>query len=317
LNHHDISAVIDIGSNSVILLVARSSEAGWQTLEEITAVTALGERVLTTGSLGEEGMAATLKALATFFSEAKKFGAANISAVATMAARLANNTADFEARARAQGTPIHVLSAEQEAKLGFLAVAEDPTFDELSRISTVDIGGQSTELVTGVREGREWKLLFCHSFSLGTLGLRETILESERLESRSIFTATIAVDRQIEAIYEHFDPGAVVSIGATGTNLVNIRERSATWQPEATHGKLLEYEEVARSVGWMSAMTDAERANILGIEPGRERTLHIGALILERFLYALKAENCRVSNRGWRYALLDHPLLNSNGSVAN
>ena len=50
-------------------------------------------------------------------------------------------------------------------------------------------------------------------------------------------------------------------------------------------------------------MTDAERAAVPGMEPGRERTMHLGALILERCLFALGAEKCRVSIRGWRYAL--------------
>ncbi|HEY3780415.1 MAG TPA: hypothetical protein VGL56_04975 [Fimbriimonadaceae bacterium] len=308
MTDQNINAVIDIGSNSVILLIAQKTASGWSTLREITAVTALGEGVLSNGSLGEPGMAATLHALSSFFREARALGAEDICAVATMAARLAKNTPDFKERAFNQGTPIHILPADEEARLGFLAVAEDPTFDAFDRISTIDIGGQSTELATGIKEENKWRMLFSHSYALGTLGLRETILNSERLDSRGIFTATVAIDTQIESVYQPIDSGVVVSIGATGTNLVSIREKSQTWQPEFTHGKVLDYEEVARSVGWMSAMSDAERATIVGIEPGRERTLHIGALILERSLYAFKAETCLVSNRGWRYALLDHPL---------
>jgi exopolyphosphatase/guanosine-5'-triphosphate,3'-diphosphate pyrophosphatase len=52
-------------------------------------------------------------------------------------------------------------------------------------------------------------------------------------------------------------------------------------------------------------MTDAERAALVGIEPGRERTIHIGALIVERALLALVAEAVYVSVRGWRHAMLD------------
>jgi exopolyphosphatase / guanosine-5'-triphosphate,3'-diphosphate pyrophosphatase len=51
-------------------------------------------------------------------------------------------------------------------------------------------------------------------------------------------------------------------------------------------------------------MTDAERSQVAGIEPGREKTIHIGALILERFLYALRQERAVVSVRGWRHAML-------------
>jgi exopolyphosphatase / guanosine-5'-triphosphate,3'-diphosphate pyrophosphatase len=52
-------------------------------------------------------------------------------------------------------------------------------------------------------------------------------------------------------------------------------------------------------------MSDAERAAIPGMERGRERTIHLGALILERFMHALRTDECRVSVRGWRHALLD------------
>jgi exopolyphosphatase / guanosine-5'-triphosphate,3'-diphosphate pyrophosphatase len=53
-------------------------------------------------------------------------------------------------------------------------------------------------------------------------------------------------------------------------------------------------------------MTDQERAAVPGIEKGREKSIHLGAIILERFLYTLRTIDCRVSVRGWRYALLDY-----------
>ena len=78
-----------------------------------------------------------------------------------------------------------------------------------------------------------------------------------------------------------------------------------SWDPDHVHGAVLDYEEISKAVGWMFRMTDAERAAIVGIEPGREKTLHIGALILERALQVFRAPECRVSVRGWRPALLE------------
>ena len=98
-----------------------------------------------------------------------------------------------------------------------------------------------------------------------------------------------------------------VVLGATGTNLVSIRERMETWQPEKVHGATLLYEEVGRAVGWLCDMDDDGRAALVGIEKGRQRTIHSGSLILERGLYALRASACRVSVRGWRHALVAHP----------
>ena len=97
-------------------------------------------------------------------------------------------------------------------------------------------------------------------------------------------------------------------LGATGTNLVSIREKLKAWEPDKVHGAVLDYEEISRAVGWLMPMTDAQRRDVPGMEPGREKTIHIGALILERFLFALRASSCGVSVRGWRHALLENGL---------
>ena len=303
-----IKAVIDVGSNSVLLLVARNTANGWVVLTEETAVTALGEGTKTTGLLCEASMAQTLDALGRFFHIARELGAEHIVAGVTMAARIAKNTPDFLERARLQNTPVVVVSGEEEAQLGFLAVAEDPLFSECRRVSIIDVGGHSTELATADRLDGSWKVGFRNSFAVGTLGLRETLLKGESPSSLDQLRASAAIDDLIGLIYRPNEAGIAVALGATGTNLVTIRDRILEWDPTVVHGKVLSYEEVSRASGWMFGLTDAERAAIPGIEPGRERTIHIGALLLERFMNALKVDQCSVSVRGWRYAVLEHGL---------
>jgi len=300
-------AVIDVGSNSVLLVVAERQDGAWVPIHEATSVTALGEGTKTTGLLGEPGMTATLSALKDFFAKAREMGADPILSAATMAARIATNTPDFLARAEAQGTPTFVLSGDDEAQLGFLAVAEDPLFKDKPRISIIDPGGQSTEIVTADRANGEWVVHFRQSFAVGTLGLRSTILPNERLEPSDMFRAFAFLDDLIGKLPDE-DAGEAVVLGATGTNLITIRERMTEWQPEKVHGAWLDYEEVSKAFGWLGPMSDMERAVVVGIEKGRERTIHLGALILERALFALRCHGCRVSVRGWRHALLDHPV---------
>ena len=76
------------------------------------------------------------------------------------------------------------------------------------------------------------------------------------------------------------------------------------WKPELVHGATLQYEEISKAASWLSDMSLAERAALIGMEKGREATIHAGALILERALFALGAETCRVSVKGWRHARL-------------
>ena len=297
-------AVIDVGSNSVLLTVCEESESGWAVVVETTAVTALGAGTKETGLLCEQSMCDTLAALASAFRTAHDHGTTEVLAAATMAARIALNTQEFLDRAAAQGTPMFVLSGDDEAQLGFHAVAEDPMFAQDERLSIIDPGGHSTELVTATREGTEWTVGFRKSFPVGTLGLRGTLLKDESPGPAEILHAVTWLDDLIGLEYRPGEAGKAVVLGATGTNLVTIREGMTEWDPVRVHGAWLDFEEVSKAVGWTMRMTDAERAQIVGIEPGRERTIHLGSLILERFLWALHVLGVTVSVRGWRHAML-------------
>lgn len=303
-------AVIDVGSNSVLLVVEERVDGRWRQIHEASDVTALGTGTKETGLLGEEGATRTLAALKRFFEEARNLGANEVLAAGTMAVRIATNTPEFLARAADQGTPVIVLSGEHEAELGFQAVANDPTFAEHERLSIIDPGGHSTELMTAVREPKGWNVKFRKSFPVGTLGLKGTCLNAESPDSMMILQAVNEIDDIIGMGYRPGEAGHPVVLGATGTNLVSIREKLTTWQPERVHGAYLDYEEVGKAVGWMMPMTDAQRAAIPGMERGREKTIHVGALILERFLNSLGSPGCSVSVRGWRHALLEEGLPN-------
>ena len=300
---------MDVGSNSVLLTIEDQTPDGWRPVYESSAVTALGEGTKTTGVLSEQGMQETLHELRRAFSKAQEMASDSVVAAATMAARIATNSSEFIARAAAQHTPIIVLSGDDEAQLGFESVATDPLFSKSERLSIVDVGGQSTE-IQSAKNLSGWDVLFRCSFPVGTLGLRSTIFPHEACEPPEILSATCHIDELVGRPLDGADPGKVVLLGATGTNLVSIRERLDRWEPERVHGAFLLFEEVGRAVGWLMPMTDHERSEIPGIERGREKTLHIGALIAERSLFALGAEGCYVSVRGWRHALIELGLPN-------
>ncbi len=302
-----VKAVVDVGSNSVLLVVAERTADGWRQLAETSEVTGLGKGTKTTGRLGEPGMADTLAALQRAFAMATSLGAESVAAAATMAARIATNTSEFLERAGAQGTPVTVLSGEAEAELGFLAVAGDPLFAAVETLSIVDPGGHSTELVTAHRRGDGWDVAFRRSYPIGALALREGSLAPDAPGFPERLAAVAEIDRAIGLEYRPHTAGTVVTLGATGTNLVSIREALTSWQPEHVHGAWLDFEEVSKAVGWLSGLGDAARRAVVGLEPGREHTIHAGALILERFLYALHVLGCTVSVRGWRHALLETP----------
>jgi exopolyphosphatase/guanosine-5'-triphosphate,3'-diphosphate pyrophosphatase len=277
----------------VLLTVGERTAEGWQTLLETSAVTALGEGVKGDGLIRQPNAAATLQAIQIAFSAAAELGA-EPRAFGTMALRIAANAAGFLSQAEQQGTQVTVISGTDEAELGLASVLDDSAFSNERGVTVVDVGGHSTEISTVATR---------HSHPVGTLGLRSRFLALESPPAGAILQATAEIDSMFENV--EAAKGIVVGLGASVTNLASIRAELQEWDPDAVHGSYLDYEEVSRFVGRSMRMTEAERAEMVGIERGRERTVHIGALIVERALAALSVEGIYVSVRGWRHAMLD------------
>ena len=146
-------------------------------------------------------------------------------------------------------------------------------------------------------------------FPIGTLSLRGSSMADEAPDGLARLRAVAELDRVFAFCHLPGKAGTVVALGAAGTNLVSLREKLDVWDPNRVHGATLDYEEISRSVGYLCEMTDDERRVLPGLEPGRERTIHLGALVLERGLYALRSAKCTVSVRGWRHSLLERGLL--------
>jgi exopolyphosphatase/guanosine-5'-triphosphate,3'-diphosphate pyrophosphatase len=297
-------AVVDVGSNSVLLVVAERTDGLWRTITETSEVTGLGTDTKATSLLRPDAQQRTLAAVLRAFNKASELSA-HCTAAVTMAARIATNANEFLSAAREQGTPVVVLSGEEEARLGLLSVMNDPEFQSFERISVIDPGGQSTELTTAARTSVGFETLFSKSFPVGALALRDGPMGADSPDAAARFSASYSIDALIDTDFEPGFAGVAVGLGATATNLVTIRGSITEWDAERVHGQRLTYEEVSRAAAWMSDMAEAERAKIVGLEAGREKTIHIGALILERFMNAIHVSECFVSTRGWRHALLD------------
>lgn len=296
-------AVVDVGSGSVVLLVGEFQNGRWADVGGGSWMPFLGQGTKQTGLLASDRIEATLGALREARAEAERMGATEFRAAGTMALRIARNTDEFLRLAEAQGTPVEVLSGAREAELGFRAVVEDPQFSGLDTLTIVDPGGQSTEITTASK-AQTWKIRFSNSFPIGTLQLRGGLLASETPDSGEILTTSASIDDTIGVNVAPADVGAVVALGAPGTDLVAMRLGITDWQPDRIHGAWIDYEEVGRAVGRLMRMTDASRAAVPGVEPARGGTIHVGCLILERVLNALAAPGCFVSVRGWRHAWL-------------
>ena len=169
-------AVIDIGTNSVKLLVAEvAPDRSVHPLLERSEQTRLGSGFYQTHRLQSAPVERTARAVARFAAEAAQFGPERIRVIATSAARDALNPEDLLAAVRlAAGLRVEILAGEQEADWVFRGVLTDPAFAG-QPLLIVDVGGGSSEFILG--DGQHQK--FRHSFPLGTVRLLEAIAVSD------------------------------------------------------------------------------------------------------------------------------------------
>jgi exopolyphosphatase/guanosine-5'-triphosphate,3'-diphosphate pyrophosphatase len=167
-------AVIDIGSNSIKLLVAARTESGLTELKAQTIDARIGTGISQKNPrLGEAGMAAGLAAIRDLLAEAAPCSPARTVLVATSAVRDAANGADFCARVReATGHDIRVLSGDEEANLIGAGLLCDPALAKLRDFYVFDLGGGSLELLAF----HQRRILRESSLPLGCVRLTEKFL---------------------------------------------------------------------------------------------------------------------------------------------
>ena len=142
-------AVIDIGTNSIKLLVGEVIEGSVHPIDERSEQTRLGAGFYDTHQLQPVPIARTASAVARFVAQARDAGAESIRIIATSAARDAENAADLlEAVRRAAGLRVEIISGDKEAEWVFRGVTSHPGLPR-KRLLILDVGGGSTEFILG------------------------------------------------------------------------------------------------------------------------------------------------------------------------
>jgi exopolyphosphatase/guanosine-5'-triphosphate,3'-diphosphate pyrophosphatase len=186
-------AVVDIGTNSVKLLVADVTGRTVHPASETSRQTRLGQGFYPNHRLQPGNISLTAQAVADFARTARELGAVSIRVIATSAAREAGNAADLVDAIHGQsGLRVEVISGEREAEWAFLGVTSDPSLARVPLL-ILDVGGGSTEIILG--EGD--RIILRESFRIGTVRMLERRGMSP-LASRATSVGSVA----------RFDPGA-------------------------------------------------------------------------------------------------------------
>jgi exopolyphosphatase/guanosine-5'-triphosphate,3'-diphosphate pyrophosphatase len=282
--------VIDVGSNSVLCLVAARGAAGRLTVvADLLATTRLASGLGAGGSLDPDARARTRAAVASFAERARGLGARRIEALGTAALRGAADGAAFARELeRETGVPVSILSGAEEARLAYEAVATAGD----GALLAADVGGRSTELALG----HGARVDDTRSLPLGALAITEELLGDRPASPGSLERVRSYVDRLLAP---HDLPARararsarLLAAGGTATALAALDLGLAVYDRERVHGHVLETER-------MVALALAGGA---ALDPGRQRILPAGAVVLEAVARAAGAPRVMVSDRGIRHA---------------
>lgn len=286
-------AVVDIGSNSVRLVVYDGLRRSPTPIFNEKILCGLGRGVATKGKLAEDGVTRALAALRRFRALAQQIGAKHVYAVATAATREASNGAQFVTRAeKALGASIKVLSGKEEARFAALGViAGIPDADGV----VGDLGGGSLELID-IKDG---KLREGVTLPLGPLRLMD-------MSGDSIDKARRVVDDALSrtGILDRLKGRTFYAVGGTWRNLAKLHMAQSHYPLHVLHSYRLSRSQAMSLSGLVANLSAASLRDIREVSRSRADTMPYGALVLERLLQHSDAGTVEVSVYGLREGLL-------------
>ncbi|CAN5565988.1 Ppx/GppA phosphatase family protein [soil metagenome] len=302
-------AAIDIGTNSIHLVVARMTAGDeraprFEVLGREREMVRLGSGGGDMKALDPDAVDRAIAAISRFRQMAEVHDAA-ITAVATSAVREAENRDELLNRAwRDAGVRVDVISGIEEARLIHLGVLQSvPVFDR--RLVLCDIGGGSTELLVG----EQGTVLASRSLKLGSIRLTRRFLEAKRLKAdavdacRSHIRSTLApFAREIRRLEVEVAVGSSGTIGA----IVDMAARRSTGaKPKSASNLVVTRPQVDEVVAELvDASTVEARAKLAGLDPRRADIIVAGALILEQVMDTIGLEKMTFSDAALREGVL-------------
>lgn len=295
-------ASIDIGTNSVLLLIAEPHANGLRAVFEKSTITRLGQQVDRTGVLHPEAVSRTLECLRDYASIACDHDVERIGAVATSACRDASGSGEFLAAAeRLLGVAPTIISGEREAQLTFSGALSGLSVD--GHVAVQDIGGGSTEVVVGVVHGALPVAHRAVSLQLGCVRMTERFLHSDPPTAQQLQAMREHVRGVLAAAPSAGKTVQWVGIAGTITTLTAVALGLQRYDGARVHGATLTLEELDRLARRLSAMTVGERRRVPGLEPKRADVIVAGAWIAVELLAGQGASSMLVSDRGVRWGL--------------
>ncbi len=303
-------AVVDIGSNSVRLVIYGAPERAPITIFNEKELCGLGRRDPKTGELSERAMKQALKVLGRFKAVCTEMGNPNVRVVATAAMREAPNGADFIEQVAATGFKPEILSGVEEARLaalGVLSGAPDIIQNSPTARSHLcgDMGGGSLELVRYSDDFLK-PVALSQSYELGPLRLISQYgpipADAEKAVHKILKKSQWLTAEKTETLH---------AVGGAWRALARIHQAVQNYPLKTLHHYQMAREDIIEICQLVEKQSPEGLTNIPGIQRKRIETLPHAAMVLRLLLELTKARNIIISSFGVREGILFDQLTST------
>ncbi|HLF86395.1 MAG TPA: Ppx/GppA phosphatase family protein [Nitrospiria bacterium] len=298
-----IIAGIDIGTNTLRLLISEIGNHHFKEIHSERMITRLGEGLSGSGRLTNNAVARTVSTLKDFSAIIDRYMINKVVVAATSAVREAENRQYFiDLVKKETGFDIEVISGEEEARRTFLGILHG--LDKgIQNIVAIDIGGGSTEFICG----RGSETLSRISIDLGVVKLTERHIKSDPIlpsEFTSMVSEIKEKIRNASLILGNTAGSILVGTAGSITTLAAIDRKMEAYNPLRINNCILKLAAIRLILSDLVSKSIKERRTIKGLEPGREDIIVAGAAILISIMEEMGHDSLVVSDYGLREGLI-------------
>ncbi len=292
----NVKASIDIGSNSVLLLIAQTQP--FQELYKDSEVTSLGKGLDQTGVFSEDSMLQTYNVLKRYLSKSREYhlSPSDVLATATEAARVAKNSKEFFATIKKDlGLEIKIITGNAEANLTTMGLLMDTHIHD-KVINVMDIGGASTELIKVSVPTKS--IIHSVSLPIGSVRISDWI-NAGHYEAKF---AKIMTDFSSEL--DTFVGDHLYCVAGTMTSLGNMSLQKKTFVEDEVHGMVLERSQIEALFRDYQSWSPDQLSQAFPFLGKRVMAMRGGLSLAYHLIQRLRVKRIQISTYGLRYGLI-------------
>ncbi len=300
-----IVASIDIGTNTVILLVAEVNLNNFEvkTLENYHSIPRIGRELKKGNPMPSVNIKKMYEVISRYADIIRKHNCEKVLVTGTNALRIASNRNEIvEEFVKKFGYTLNIVTGEEEARYSYLGAMSG--YPDNKRFLVIDIGGGSTEIIYGTGTN----ISFCKSFSIGAVSGREKYLTFDPPSEKQVINFNNHIKEMISEIVVNIqDIETVIAIAGTPTTLACIKQNLKTYDEDLIEGSVLYRNDLQKFIDELSKQNSEDiKRNYSSVVEGREDVLLAGTIILNEIINLLKINEVTVSTKGIRYgAIID------------